>query len=123
MRAPGPRQYLVAVFALAGALRLGVHIVLRSGMRGRIRAITGLAVEWGADFPARRLFWFLQIQGGLRLPSVGRDLLAARNPAQFPAPGDAAGALVLLARSPAKRGRMRRWRGFRAARDPDRASA
>ncbi len=94
--ATGPRQYLVAAFAVAGALRLGLHIVSRSVNAGEDPRYHALAVEWGDDFP-RRLFWFLQIQAACAFLLSLAVFLAARNPAAFPAPTDYLGALVLVA--------------------------
>jgi steroid 5-alpha reductase family enzyme len=94
--APGPRQYLVAAFALAGALRLGLHIVARSLNAGEDPRYQDLALEWGADFP-RRLFWFLQIQAVCAFLLSIAVFLAARNPATFPAPTDIVGSIVLAA--------------------------
>jgi steroid 5-alpha reductase family enzyme len=91
---PGARQYLVAAFSLAGAVRLGAHIVARSLHAGEDPRYHALAVEWGADFP-RRLFWFLQIQAACAFLLSLAVFLAARNPAAFPAATDVAGALAL----------------------------
>lgn len=91
---PGARQYLVATFALAGALRLGIHIVARSLNAGEDPRYHDLAVEWGADFP-RRLFWFLQIQAACAFLLSLAVFLAARNPVAFPAPTDIVGAITL----------------------------
>jgi steroid 5-alpha reductase family enzyme len=92
---PGARQYLVAAFSLAGAVRLGVHIVARSLNAGEDPRYHALAVEWGADFP-RFLFWFLQIQAACAFLLSLAVFLAARNPAPFPVVTDFAGALVLI---------------------------
>lgn len=92
---PGARQYLVAAFALVGAVRLGVHIVGRSLNAGEDPRYHDLAVEWGADFP-RRLFWFLQIQAACAFLLALAVFLAARNPVPFPAITDVAGALILI---------------------------
>jgi len=93
--ATGPRQYLVAAFAVVGALRLGMHIVSRSLNAGEDPRYHDLAVEWGDDFP-RRLFWFLQIQAACAFLLSIAIFLAARNPAAFPAPTDVIGAIVLV---------------------------
>lgn len=93
--APGPRQYLVAAFALAGSLRLGAHIASRSLNAGEDPRYHDLALEWGEDFP-RRLFWFLQIQAACAFLLSLAVFLAARNPAGFPALADAIGCLVLV---------------------------
>jgi steroid 5-alpha reductase family enzyme len=92
---PGARQYLVAAFALVGAVRLGVYIVGRSLNAGEDPRYHDLAVEWGADFP-RRLFWFLQIQAACAFLLALAVFLAARNPVPFPAITDVAGALILI---------------------------
>lgn len=90
----GPRQFLVAFFALASALRLGLHIVARSYNAGEDPRYHDLAVEWGHDFP-RRLFGFLQIQAACAFLLSLAVFLAARNPAPFPALTDAIGAFLL----------------------------
>lgn len=91
----GPRQYLVAVFALASAFRLGLHIVARSFNAGEDPRYHDLAIEWGHDFP-RRLYWFLQIQAACAFLLSIAVFLAARNPAPFPAPTDAIGSILLI---------------------------
>lgn len=93
----GARQYLVAFFALASALRLGLHIVARSFNAGEDPRYHDLAIEWGEDFP-RRLFWFIQIQAACAFLLSLAVFLAARNPAPFPVPADVVGSsLILLA--------------------------
>jgi steroid 5-alpha reductase family enzyme len=92
---PGPRQYLVALFVIVGALRLGLHIVSRSLNAGEDPRYHDLAVEWGDDFP-KRLFWFLQLQAACAFLLLIAIFLAARNPAAFPAPTDIIGAIVLV---------------------------
>jgi steroid 5-alpha reductase family enzyme len=93
--APGPRQYFVAAFVVAASLRLGFHIVARSRNAAEDPRYLDLAREWGQDFP-RRLFWFLQIQAICAFLLSLAIFLAARNPAPFPAAGDAIGGLLLL---------------------------
>jgi steroid 5-alpha reductase family enzyme len=114
----GARQYLVAFFALAGALRLGLHIAARSFNAGEDPRYHDLAVEWGADF-SRRLFWFLQIQAACAFLLAIAVFLAARNPAAFPSPTDFIGSAVLVvavageAWSDAALARFRSSRGHR----------
>lgn len=93
--APAPRQYLVAAFAVIGALRLGLYIASRSFNAGEDPRYHELAIEWGDDFP-RRLFWFLQIQAACAFLLSIAVFLAARNPAVFPAATDFIGAVVLV---------------------------
>jgi steroid 5-alpha reductase family enzyme len=92
----GPRQYLVAFFALVSASRLGLHIVARSFNAGEDPRYHDLALEWGHDFP-RRLFWFLQIQAACAFLLSIAVFLAAHNPSPFPAATDAVGTLFLTA--------------------------
>ncbi len=92
---PNARQYMVAAFALAGSARLGVHIVARSLNAGEDPRYQAFAVEWGADFP-RRLFWFLQIQAACAFLLSLAVLVAARNPAVFPAITDIVGAAIVI---------------------------
>jgi len=87
------RQYMVAALTFAGSARLGVHIVARSLNAGEDPRYRALAEEWGAAFP-RRLFWFLQIQAGCAFLLSLAVLLAARNPAVFPAITDIVGAAI-----------------------------
>jgi steroid 5-alpha reductase family enzyme len=91
----GPRQYLVAFFAVAGAARLGFHIVARSFNAGEDPRYHSLAIEWGEDFP-RRLFWFLQIQAACAFLLSSAVFLAAHNPARFPAVTDLIGTILLV---------------------------
>ncbi|WP_036285164.1 DUF1295 domain-containing protein [Methylocystis sp. ATCC 49242] len=93
---PGARQYIVAAFAVAGAARLGLHIVARSINAGEDPRYHELALEWGADFP-RRLFGFLQIQAACAFLLSLAVFLAARNPIAFPALTDFAGVAILVA--------------------------
>jgi steroid 5-alpha reductase family enzyme len=81
------------MFASSG--RLGVHIVARSLNAGEDPRYRALAEQWGTDFP-RRLFWFLQIQAVCAFLLSLATLLAARNPAVFPAITDVIGAAVAI---------------------------
>lgn len=92
---PGPRQYLVAFFAVASAVRLGLHIAARSFNAGEDPRYLDLVTEWGEDFP-RRLFWFLQIQAFCAFLLSIAVFLAARNPAPFPTATDIIGSLLLV---------------------------
>ena len=92
---PNARKYLVAALAFVGSARLGVHIVARSLNAGEDPRYRALAEEWGAAFP-RRLFWFLQIQAASAFILSLTFLLAARNPAVFPAITNIVGAAIVI---------------------------
>lgn len=92
---PGARQWLVAALVGLWSLRLGTHIVRRTGHGGDDPRYAELRREWGKAFSAR-LFGFLQVQalaGWLLTLSI---LVAARNPAPVWVWSDGAGALLLL---------------------------
>jgi steroid 5-alpha reductase family enzyme len=118
--APGARQVFVAAFAVAGAARLGLHIIARSINAGEDPRYFELAVEWGADFPWR-LFWFLQIQAGCAFLLSLAVFLAARNPVAFPAPTDIAGAVILVSAIAGEAWSDAMLARFRATRGPGRS--
>jgi steroid 5-alpha reductase family enzyme len=92
---PAPRQILVAAFALAWSLRLGLHIMGRTLKGSEDPRYQALAGEWGEDFP-RRLFWFLQIQAASAFLLTLSIFMAGQNPSPFPNPGDFIGAAILI---------------------------
>jgi steroid 5-alpha reductase family enzyme len=92
---PGARQMLVAALVAVWALRLGVHIAIRSAKGGDDPRYVELKRQWGAAFSGR-LFLFLQIQAAAAWLLAVMILVAARNPAPAVAWSDALGALVLL---------------------------
>lgn len=94
-RPPGPRQYLVAFFAVASAFHLGLHIAAGNFNAGDDPRYLDLVTEWGEDFP-QRLFWFLQIQAFCAFLLSIAVFLAARNPAPFPTAKDIIGSLLLV---------------------------
>ncbi len=73
------RQGLVAALALLWALRLGLHILLRTLGGGEDPRYRQLAEEWGPAF-RRRLFWFLQLQAVCALFLALSVLLAGHSP-------------------------------------------
>ena len=89
------RRWLVASLIGIWSLRLGTHILQRTLKGGDDPRYAELRREWGDDF-SRRLWWFLQIQaaaGSVLIPSV---VIAARNPASFPAWSDWAGVAIMV---------------------------
>ena len=92
---PNARQWLVAAFVLAWALRLGVHIAIRTaGISDDPRYAT-FAEAWGANAP-RRMFLFLQNQALGSIPLVFAIFVAAHFPSADLRLQDYLGALVLL---------------------------
>ncbi|CAM5774503.1 membrane protein [Labrys miyagiensis] len=90
------RQGLVAALAIAWALRLGGHILLRTLGGGEDPRYRQLALEWGDAFP-RRLFWFLQLQAVCALFLALSVLLAGHSPGPLRWNDVAGIALLLLA--------------------------
>ena len=91
-----PRQWLVAVLALAWSLRLGFHIAMRTAGGGQDDPrYSQLKREWGADFRAR-LFWFLQIQAAAAFLLVLSIMVAAHNPGPALRSNDWAGIVLML---------------------------
>lgn len=117
---PGPRQYLVAALCLAGAARLGAHIVARSVGAAEDPRYHDLAVEWGADFP-RRLFWFLQIQAACAFLLSLAFFLAARNPAEWLGAADIIGAAIVIVAIGGEAWSDATLSRFRATRGPGRS--
>ena len=90
------RQWLVAVLALAWALRLGFHIAARTGSGGQDDPrYSQLRQEWGESFRAR-LFWFLQVQAVAAFVLVLAIMAAAHNPAPAFGFNDWAGIALML---------------------------
>lgn len=92
---PDTRQWLVAALVAGWALRLGLHITIRTTKHADDPRYAELRREWGDDF-SRQLFIFLQIQAAAALLLVGAIMLAARNPAPAIAWSDLVGALILV---------------------------
>ena len=94
---PGPRAWLVAALVAGWALRLGVHLAVRTARSDREDArYAQFRRDWGPSFQAR-MFGFLQIQALSSALLALAMLAAARNPAPFPAWSDVAGLILLLA--------------------------
>src|SRR5437762_2538701 len=89
------RQWLVALLALVWALRLGIHIAIRtSGITDDPR-YAAFARAWGADAP-RRMFIFLQNQALGSIPLVFAIFLAAQTPVPLLRLQDVIGVVILL---------------------------
>ncbi|MGE0419588.1 MAG: DUF1295 domain-containing protein, partial [Acetobacteraceae bacterium] len=89
------RQVVVAVLVGLWSLRLGAHIAARSLTGPEDARYAALRVEWGVAFQWR-LFWFLQIQAAAAAVLVLSMMLAAHNPAPWPAMTDLLGIAVLI---------------------------
>jgi steroid 5-alpha reductase family enzyme len=90
-----PRQILVSALVALWALRLGIHIAVRSAKGGDDPRYAELKRQWGAAFSSR-LFLFLQIQAAAALLLAVSITVAARNPAPSFAWSDLLGAIVLV---------------------------
>ncbi len=80
MEWPQARQGLVAGFAAAWSMRLGLHILARTRTTADDPRYRDMILQWGVHAPAR-LFWHLQIQAVVGLLLASCVMLAARNPA------------------------------------------
>lgn len=74
------RQYLIAVMILGWGLRLGVHILQRSGSKSEDPRYAEMIRQWGAN-ASREMFSLLQKQAAVAVPLVLAVYLAAHNPA------------------------------------------
>ncbi|MGH6955186.1 MAG: DUF1295 domain-containing protein [Caulobacteraceae bacterium] len=94
---PTGRAWLAAALASAWSLRLGLHLWRRTAHASREDArYAELRREWGAAFQ-RRMFGFLQAQALASALLALAVLVAARNPAPFPAWSDLAGLALMIA--------------------------
>ena len=89
-----PRQILVAALIAVWALRLGLHIALRTARITDDPRYAKLLAGWGADAP-RQMFFLLQKQALVSIPLALSMLLAAHNPAPALRAQDWLGAAVL----------------------------
>ncbi len=90
------RQALVAALIVIWALRLGLHIALRTaGIKDDPR-YGKMAAAWGAD-ASRQMFFLAQKQALVSIPLALSMVLAAWNPLLGLRAQDALGALVLIA--------------------------
>ena len=71
-------QILVAAFAAAWSLRLGLHILGRTRTNADDPRYRHMQDQWGAN-AARQLFWHLQVQAAVGLVLAGCVMLAAQN--------------------------------------------
>ena len=83
---PGPngsisvRQYLIAIMILGWGMRLGVHILQRSGAKSEDPRYAEMIRQWG-DNAGQEMFSLLQKQAAVAVPLVLAVYLAAHNPA------------------------------------------
>lgn len=83
---PGPdgsipaRQYLIAVMILGWGIRLGLHILQRSGAKSEDPRYAEMIRQWGEN-ASREMFSLLQKQAAVAAPLVLSVYLAAHNPA------------------------------------------
>lgn len=89
------RRWLVALIVGIWSLRLGTHILQRTLKGGDDPRYAELRRQWGGNF-ARRLLWFLQIQAAAGFVLILSIVVAARNPAPFPAWSDWAGIGIMV---------------------------
>ena len=90
------RQGMVAALVAAWALRLGVHIAVRSAGIQDDPRYAEYARRWGADAP-RQMFVFLQQQALGSIPLAFAIFVAAQLPLAALRPQDWLGALILFA--------------------------
>ena len=90
------RQWMVAVLVAAWALRLGLHIAVRTAGIHDDPRYAEYAKRWGDDAP-RQMFVFLQQQALGSIPLVFAIFVAAQLPASAFRLQDALGALILFA--------------------------
>jgi steroid 5-alpha reductase family enzyme len=73
------RRWLVAILALAWAVRLGLHVAARVARSPEDCRYVDLRQQWGGRFQPL-MFGFLQLQALVSLPLVGAIFLAAHSP-------------------------------------------
>jgi steroid 5-alpha reductase family enzyme len=112
------RRWLVALLVGIWSLRLGTHILQRTLKGGDDPRYAELKREWGDNF-SRRLLWFLQIQAAAGFLLILSIVVAARNPASFPAWSDWAGLSIMVLATVGETIADRQLRSF-AARAQDR---
>jgi steroid 5-alpha reductase family enzyme len=91
---PNARQMILAALVAAWALRLGLHIAIRSAAISDDPRYAKLAQEWGTHAP-RRMFVFLQQQAMGSVPLALAIFLAAQVPAPHLRAQDFAGFAIL----------------------------
>lgn len=74
------RQYLIAVMILGWGLRLGLHILKRSGSKSEDPRYADMIRKWGPN-AGREMFSLLQKQAAVAVPLALAVFLAAHNPA------------------------------------------
>ena len=89
-----PRHVWVAAFAGLWALRLGIHIAIRSAKIPNDPRYAEKIKAWGKDAP-RQMFLFLQIQALAGIPLVMSIFVAAHRPGDGFNLGDVAAILVM----------------------------
>ena len=89
------RQWLIATLALAWALRLGIHIAIRTAGISDDPRYAAFAQEWGLNAP-RRMFIFLQNQALGSVPLVFSIFVAAHVPLASLRAQDFIGAAILV---------------------------
>jgi steroid 5-alpha reductase family enzyme len=108
------RQVMVAALVIAWALRLGLHIAVRSAGIHDDPRYADYAKQWGTA-AARKMFVFLQQQALGALPLVLAIFIAAQTPVAAFRLQDAVGALILvvaIAGEAAADAQLKRFRGI-----------
>jgi steroid 5-alpha reductase family enzyme len=90
------RQWLVAILVAIWAVRLGLHIAIRTAGIEDDPRYAAFAKEWGVNSP-RKMFIFLQNQGFGSIPLVFAIFVAAHFPSTDLRLQDYLGALILFA--------------------------
>ena len=109
----GGRRWFVAVLIGIWSLRLGTHILQRTLKGGDDPRYAELRRRWG-DIFSRRLFWFLQVQAAAGFVLILSIVVAARNPAPFPAWSDWAGMAIMVLATAGETIADRQLQGFAA---------
>lgn len=89
------RSTLVALLVCLWAVRLAVHIGVRTKGATDDPRYARLIAEWGPD-AERKMFWFAQMQAWVSIPLTLSILIAAWNPAKALHLPDCLGATVLI---------------------------
>ena len=89
------RQWLIAALSLVWALRLGLHIAIRTAGITDDPRYAAFAAEWGLNAP-RRMFIFLQNQAFGSIPLVFAIFVAAQTPVAALRTQDFIGVAILL---------------------------
>lgn len=116
------RRWLVAILIGLWSARLGTHILERTLKGGDDPRYAALKRKWGRDY-APRLLSFLQIQAAAGFVLIVSIVIAARNPAPFPAWSDWAALAIMVIAIAGETAADRQLRAFKARRQSENAIA